>query len=41
MVLRFFRWLITLFGGTVLGTGLVLHGQVALARYMRHGADAW
>lgn len=29
------RWLFTLIGGVLLGSGLVLHGQVALARYMK------
>lgn len=29
------RWLFTLIGGVLLGSGLVLHGQVALAHYMR------
>lgn len=29
------RWFFVLFGGVLLGTGLVLHGQVALARHMR------
>ena len=33
------RWLFTLLGGTLLGVGLVLHGQVALARYMREEVD--
>jgi uncharacterized protein YjeT (DUF2065 family) len=31
--------LFTLLGGVLLGTGLVLHGQVALARYMREEVD--
>jgi hypothetical protein len=39
MVLGFIRWFVTLVGGTVLGTGLVLHGQVALARYMRQEVE--
>lgn len=29
------RWLLTLFGGVLVGAGLVLHGQVALAHLMR------
>lgn len=29
------RWLLTLFGGVLIGAGLVLHGQVALAHLMR------
>ncbi|MCA8952558.1 MAG: hypothetical protein KDE27_23805 [Planctomycetes bacterium] len=29
------RWLMALFGGLLLGCGLTLHGQVALARYAR------
>ena len=33
------RWLFTMIGGVVLGAGLVLHGQVALARYMRSEVD--
>ena len=33
------RWLFTMFGGLLLGAGLVLHGQVALARYMREEVD--
>ena len=33
------RWLFTLIGGVLLGSGLVLHGQVALAHYMRHEVD--
>jgi len=33
------RWLFTLIGGVVLGSGLVLHGQVALAHVMRHEVD--
>jgi hypothetical protein len=30
------RWLLTVLGGVLIGCGLVLHGQVALARYMRN-----
>lgn len=33
------RWFFVLFGGVLLGTGLVLHGQVALARHMRKEVD--
>lgn len=33
------RWLFTVLGGALLGAGLVLHGQVALARYMRQEVD--
>ncbi|HEB52611.1 MAG TPA: hypothetical protein ENI87_05065 [bacterium] len=33
------RWLFTMIGGLVLGAGLVLHGQVALARYMRNEVE--
>ncbi|MFN3243286.1 MAG: hypothetical protein ACE37K_17425 [Planctomycetota bacterium] len=33
------RWLFTLVGGVLVGAGLVLHGQVALARYMRDEVD--
>lgn len=29
------RWLFTVIGGLLLGAGLVLHGQVALARHMQ------
>lgn len=32
---RLGRWFLTLSGGLLLGAGLVLHGQVALARWMR------
>jgi hypothetical protein len=35
MLSGFARWLLTLVGGTLIGAGLVLHGQVALAHYMR------
>lgn len=38
-MLRFLRWLCTVLGGAVLGVGLALHGQVALARYMRSEVD--
>ena len=33
------RWLFTVIGGVLLGSGLVLHGQAALARYMRDEVD--
>lgn len=32
----FGRWWLVLFGGVMLGAGLVLHGQVALVRAMTH-----
>lgn len=35
MAVRIARWFFTLLGGILLGAGLVLHGQVALARYAR------
>ncbi|MGE3173651.1 MAG: hypothetical protein AB7O97_13590 [Planctomycetota bacterium] len=35
LLARFARWLLTLVGGILIGAGLVLHGQVALAHYMR------
>ena len=34
-MLSVLRWFVVLLGGTLLGAGLTLHGQVALARYMR------
>jgi hypothetical protein len=34
-MLGILRWFLVLLGGTILGAGLTLHGQVALARYMR------
>ena len=34
------RWLFTLLGGLLLGAGLVLHGQVALARHMKHQVES-
>lgn len=33
------RWLCVVLGGVLLGGGLVLHGQVAMARYMRSEVD--
>lgn len=38
-MVRLVRWLCAVLGGTVLGAGLVLHGQVAMARYMREEVD--
>jgi hypothetical protein len=38
-MLGFVRWFCAVFGGVVLGAGLVLHGQVALARHMRNEVD--
>jgi hypothetical protein len=35
MALVLARWWLTVLGGIFLGGGLVLHGQVALARHMR------
>lgn len=34
------RWLCAVLGGAILGSGLVLHGQVAMARYMREEVDS-
>jgi hypothetical protein len=34
------RWLFTLLGGLLLGAGLVLHGQVALARHMKNQVES-
>jgi uncharacterized protein YjeT (DUF2065 family) len=36
---RLARWLCAVLGGVILGGGLVLHGQVAMARYMREEVD--
>lgn len=33
--LRFVRWMLLLLGGVLLGAGLVVHGQVAVAEHMR------
>ncbi len=33
------RWFCAVLGGAILGAGLVLHGQVAMARYMRHEVE--
>ena len=38
-MMGFTRWLATLLGGALLGSGLFLHGEVALARYMRDEVD--
>lgn len=35
MLGHWLRWLLTLIGGVLAGAGLVLHGQVAIARVMR------
>lgn len=35
-MIAFARWFFALLGGALLGAGLVLHGQVAVARVMRH-----
>jgi len=35
MLGHWLRWLLTLIGGVLTGAGLVLHGQVAIARVMR------
>jgi len=37
---RLARWLCAVLGGVILGGGLVLHGQVAMARYMRDEVDS-
>jgi hypothetical protein len=39
MFQRLVRWWLTLFGGVLLGAGLVLHGQVAVAHHMRDEVD--
>jgi len=33
------RWLFTVLGGLLVGAGIVLHGQVALARHMQQEVD--
>jgi uncharacterized membrane protein len=38
-MVRFTRWFAILLGGVLLGAGLVLHGQVALARQLRDEVD--
>jgi hypothetical protein len=35
MILRLARWWLILLGGVLIGAGLVLHGQIAFARYAR------
>ena len=35
LFLRLARWWLILLGGVLLGAGLVLHGQIAFARYAR------
>jgi hypothetical protein len=39
MVLRAIRWLLLVLGGVLLGAGLFLHGQVAVARDIRGQVD--
>lgn len=39
MVLRLIRWFLVLLGGVLLGAGLFLHGQVAVARDVRRQVD--
>ena len=39
-MLRLVRWLCAVLGGAILGAGLVLHGQVAMARYMRNEVES-
>jgi hypothetical protein len=34
------RWLCAVLGGALVGGGLVLHGQVAMARYMREEVES-
>ncbi len=38
-MLRLVRWFFAVLGGVVIGAGLVLHGQVAMARYMRNEVE--
>lgn len=40
MVLRVARWWLVVVGGVLLGAGLVLHGQVAMARYVQGEVDS-
>ena len=40
MMLALARWFFVLFGGALLGAGLVLHGQVALTRNIRQQVDS-
>jgi hypothetical protein len=37
--MAFLRWLVVVLGGLLLGIGVALHGQVALARHMRDRVD--
>jgi len=39
MGLRFVRWWMVLLGGVLLGAGLCLHGQLAVAHHLRHEAQ--
>jgi hypothetical protein len=39
MVLRLIRWFLVLLAGVLLGAGLFLHGQVAVARDIRRQVD--
>jgi hypothetical protein len=38
-MLPLLRWLFVVLGGSLVGVGLALHGQVALARHMREEVD--
>lgn len=38
-MLPLLRWLLVVIGGALVGVGLALHGQVALARHMREEVD--
>jgi hypothetical protein len=37
--MRLLRWFCVVFGGVLMGVGLALHGQVALARHMQNEVD--
>jgi hypothetical protein len=39
-MLRVVRWLFAVLGGVIVGAGLVLHGQVAMARFMRNEVES-
>lgn len=39
MGLRFVRWWVVLLGGVLLGAGLCLHGQLAVAQHLREEAQ--
>lgn len=39
MLIRLMRWFLVLLGGVLLGAGLFLHGQVAVARDIRRQVD--